>query len=262
MRTSAGCTSSPAPRPIAVRLAHQRRSSAVDRGAGTSRSRSGTTRADDRQASEQRDLGAELVRLRRHQERADEGDEQPEHDTADPPGRQGLRVRDHEEHEDEDLRRRDDHPPELEPADRREGPARDHAVPGRGEHPDARRQSDPERCCGGEETEAGRDQQPADEDDGVGRDHSEVEGRPPEVERLCPCAAEHDERHDEPDVRRVEHVRAAIPDEVLGRQAERGHAGEHVPGVKAPVVARRRARHAKDERHTAAGQHRTRRPDE
>ena len=68
-------------------------------------------------------------------------------------------------------------------------------------------------------------------------DHPGAERRPPEVERLEARAAEHDEHDDEPDVRRVEHVRAAVADEVLGRQRERGDAGEHPPGVGAPVVA-------------------------
>ena len=46
----------------------------------------------------------------------------------DPAGRHRLRVRDHEEQEDQDLGRRDDHPPVVEPAHRRERPAGDHAV--------------------------------------------------------------------------------------------------------------------------------------
>ena len=63
----------------------------------------------------------------------------PNSDASDPSGRHGLRVRDHEEQEDQHLGRGHDHPPEVEPADRRERPARGHAVSGRGEHPDARR---------------------------------------------------------------------------------------------------------------------------
>ena len=221
-----------------------------------------TARAHDGQAAEQADLGPELVRLRRHQERAGDGHEEGEHDTADAPGRQRPRIRDHEEQEDEHLRRRDDHAPVVEPAHRRERPAGDHAVPGRGEQPDAGRQGDPERRRRGEQLEAVGDEHAADHDDGVRREHPPVERRPPEVERLDALAAEHDERHDETDVGRVEHVRSPVAHEVLRRQREPGDAGEHVPRVGAPVVARGSARHAQDQRHTAAGQHRARRPDE
>ena len=56
--------------------------------------------AHDDQAREEADLGAELVGLRRHQQRARHGHEEPEHDPPDPPGRHGLRVGDHEEQED------------------------------------------------------------------------------------------------------------------------------------------------------------------
>ena len=42
-----------------------------------------TSRAHDDQATEQGDLGPELVGLRRHQERAGHGDEEAEHDAAD-----------------------------------------------------------------------------------------------------------------------------------------------------------------------------------
>ncbi len=130
-----------------------------------------TTRADDDQAAEQGDLGPELLRLCRHQERADHRDEEAEHGPADSPGRHGLRVGDHEEHEDQHLWRGDDHSPVVEPADRRERPARRHAVSGRREQPDPGGQGDPERRRHGEQPQARRDQQPADEDDGVGRDH-------------------------------------------------------------------------------------------
>ena len=63
------------------------------------------SRAYDHEAGEQPDLRPELVGLRRHQERAHDRDEQPEHDAPDAPGGDGLRVRDHEEQEDQDLGR-------------------------------------------------------------------------------------------------------------------------------------------------------------
>ena len=72
----------------------------------------------------------------------------------------------------------------------------------------------------GEQLQPAGDQQPA-ADDRPRRPRScRVERAPPEVERLDPGAAEHDERDDEADVRRVEHVRAAVPDDVLGQQRE------------------------------------------
>ena len=186
--------------------------------------------AHDGQPAEQRDLGPELVGLRRHQQRAGHGDEEAERDPADAPGRHGLRVRDHEEQEDEDLGRRDDHPPVVEAAHGRERPAGDHAVARRREHADAGGEGDPERHRGGEEPEASGDQQPADEDDGVGHEHPGSRAAPTRSRAARPLRApEHDEHDDEPDVRRVEHVRAAVADEVLGHQRERGDAGEHVP---------------------------------
>ena len=78
-------------------------------------------------------------------ERAGHGDEEAEHDPAAASGRHGLRVGDHEEQEDQDLGRGDDHPPVVEAADRRERPAGDHAMARRGEHADARGQGEPER---------------------------------------------------------------------------------------------------------------------
>ena len=121
---------------------------------------------------------------------------------------------------------------------------------------------DPERRREGEEVQPPRDQQPADDDDGVGRDHPDVQRRPPEVERLDPRAAEDDERDDQPDVGRVEHVRTAVADDVLRQEREAGDDREHVPGVRVPRVVRRRPDDAQDEGDAAAGQHRARRPDE
>ena len=117
-------------------------------------------------------------------------------------------------------------------------------------------------AASGEQVQPPGDQQAAAEDDGVGRDHPDVQRRPPEVERLDARAAEHDEGDDQPDVRRVEEVRAAVPDDVLRQQREGGDAREHVPLVGAPGIVGRRPDDAQDERHAAAGQHRARRPDE
>jgi Na+-translocating ferredoxin:NAD+ oxidoreductase RnfD subunit len=56
------------------------------------------------QTGEEGDLGAELGGLGCHQQCADDRDEEAEQCAADTPGRQGLRVGDHEEHEDQHLR--------------------------------------------------------------------------------------------------------------------------------------------------------------
>ena len=159
----------------------------------------------------------------------------PNSDATDPPGGHRLRVGDHEEQEDQHLRGGHDHPPEVEPAHGRERPAGGHAVPGRRERSRGRRPSvtQNEAARPSRRRRAG-DQQPAAEDDRVGGDHPGVERSPPEVERLDPAAAQHDEGDDQPDVRRVEDVGAAVADDVLREQREGGDAGEHVPLVEAP----------------------------
>ena len=140
--------------------------------------------------------------------------------------------------------------------------SRGHAVAGRGEHPDADRERHPERRGEGEQTQPPGDQQPAADDHRVGGEHPDVERRPPEVERLDPGAAEHDEGDDQPDVGRVEDVRAAVADDVLGQQRQTGDGGEDVPGVGVPGLVRRRPDDAQDQRDAAAGEHRAGRPDE
>ena len=106
------------------------------------------------------------------------------------------------------------------------------------------------------------DQQAADDDDRVGGDHPDVQRRPPEVERFHARAAEHDERHDQTDVGRVEDVRAAVPDDVLRQEREAGHDREHLPGVGVPRVVGRRPDDAEDQRDAAPGQHRAGGPHE
>ena len=56
-------------------------------------------------------------------------------------GRDRLRVGDHEEQEDEDLRRGDEHPPEVGARDRADVPARGHRVTRQREHADRRRRT-------------------------------------------------------------------------------------------------------------------------
>ena len=108
--------------PTTSRVTNRRRSSAAERGSGTSRSRSGraaqmTTRPARRPTLVPNSSvwGAIRSVLATATSTA-------EHDATDPPGRHGLRVGDHEEQEDQDLGRGDDHAPEVEAADGRERP--------------------------------------------------------------------------------------------------------------------------------------------
>ena len=113
------------------------------------------------------------------QERAGDGDEEAEHDPPDLPSRHRLRVRDHEEQEDQHLGRGDDHPPEVEPADGRERPVRGHAVARR--RRGCRRRSarrDPEGRGEAEQVQPPRDQQPAADDHGVGQRSSRRSAAP------------------------------------------------------------------------------------
>ena len=81
----------------------------------------------------------------------------------------------------------------------------------------------------------------------VGRDHPDVQGRPPEVERLDARRGRRDEGNDKTDVRRVEDMRTAAADHVLGEQGEARHRREDVPGMEAPWVVGRRADDTEDE---------------
>ena len=182
-------------------------------------------RADRDEAGEEGDLRPELVRLRGDEDRARDRDEDAEDDPPDATGRDGLRVRDHEEQEDQDLRRGHDHAPEVDPADGAERPVRGHAVAGARQQADPRDERQPERRRQAEELQAPGDQQPAADDHRVGDDEPDVERAPPEVERLDPLAAEDEERDDEADVRRVEDVRAAV----LDRRTSSGATGPRRP---------------------------------
>ena len=136
------------------------------------------------------------------------------------------------------------------------------AVPGGGEDADANRQRDPERRGEAEEPQPPRDQQAANADDRIRGEHRQVERRPPEVERFEARRAEDEERRDQPDVRRVEDVRSAVADDVLGQEREAGHGGEDWPAVGRPGVVRLRSDHAHDQGDRAAGEHRAGGPDE
>src|SRR5207245_9846386 len=66
------------------------------------------SRAGDDQARETRGLGPELERGWAEQQHSEQSDDDPEDDTRHGAVRHGSRVRDHEQAEDEDLRRRDE----------------------------------------------------------------------------------------------------------------------------------------------------------
>ncbi len=100
--------------------------------------------AHDRECGEQRDLGPELGRAAARSG-APRSTRPPRHRRGGRYARRDrLRVGDHEEEEDEQLGRGHQHPPEIPAGDRPEVPARRHRVAARGEHPDARREHQPE----------------------------------------------------------------------------------------------------------------------
>ena len=252
----------PALSPVARRVAKRRTSSAAERGSGTIRSSSGraahtSTRPESSPTLVHHSLvwGAISSVLAM-------ATSSPNATRPTRPGRHGLGVRDHEEEEDQDLGRGHDRPPEVGPADGRERPVGDHAVARACEHSGARGQRQPERGRHGQQMQPTRDQQAAADDHDVGRDHRGVERRPPEVERLHPPAPEHEERHDQPDVRGVEDVGAAVLDDVLREQRQARDDREDVPVAGVPGLVLWRPDDAQDQGHAAAGEHRARRPDE
>ena len=119
---------------------------------------------------------------------------------------------------------------------------------------------DPEGQAHGEQVQATADEQAAGEDHHVGGDHRRPDRRPPEVERLDPVAAEHQERGDQRDVRGVEHVPAAEADEVLRGQPGEGDGDEQGYAVERGVPALLGADHAEQQHRAGGGLERTRRP--
>ena len=75
-----------------------------------------------------------------------------------------LRVGDHEEQEDEDLRGGHEQPPELPALDRPDVPGRRHGVAARGEHADARGERQPEADRYLEQVQPPEDEEAADDD--------------------------------------------------------------------------------------------------
>ena len=222
----------------------------------------GPGRADERERPEHGDLGGELGRLRRDQEHGDQRDPDGVEPPAEPPGRDRLRVGDHEEEKDEDLGREDEHAPELPAGHGPQVPARGHRVPARREHGDPGGKRDPEEDGELEQPQAREDGEAADEDDDERERHPRRHRPPPECERVRALGAEEQEAEDEPEVRGVEDVAAAEVDQVLREQRHGRSPGEDPPAVQAPPVAVLRARDAQDECDAVPGEERARGPHE
>ena len=90
-----------------------------------------------------------------------------------------------------------------------EMPARGHRVPGESQHARRGGEREPETRGDHDELEPREDREPAEDDDRERNCHPRVHRAPPEVERLRAAGAEDQEAEDEPDVGRVENVRAA-----------------------------------------------------
>ena len=95
--------------------------------------------ADDHECAEHGDLAPELGVRRRNQDHREQADDHRVDDLGRPARGNRPRVGDHEEEEDEDLRRGDEHPPEVRAGDRPDVPARRHRVSGH--------RKDCERAC-------------------------------------------------------------------------------------------------------------------
>jgi hypothetical protein len=105
-----------------------------------------------------------------------------------------------------------------------------------------------------------QDRETADDDDRERQGEPPRHRPPPEVERLRVLRPEQQETEDEAEVRRVEDVRAAELDHVLGKERDGGGAREDRPAVQAPPVAVLGPGDPQDEGDSVPGQHRARRP--
>ena len=216
--------------------------------------------ARDRERAEHGELGRELGLPRREEEHGEEPDRDGVHGAAARGRRDRPRVGDHEEQEDEDLRRGDEYPPELEPGDRAEVPRGGHLVTRSGHDGEAGRERQPEPDRDPEQVEPREDRETAAEDQEQGEREPYGHRPPPERERVGARRSEREEAEDEPEVRRVEDVAATERDDVLREQADRRRAGEQPPPVEAPPLAVLGPRDAEHERDPVAGEERARRP--
>ena len=222
--------------------------------------------ADEDEPGQQPDLRAPLIDLWRHQQRADDRDEHPEHDPPDLAGRDGLGVGDHEEQEDQDLGREvTTTRQKSKPQTGCERPVRGHAMARPGEQRRSRPRSASQNARRqAEEAQAPGDEQAADEDDRVGEQHPPgIERRPPEVERLDPRLPRTRKATTRP---MFDGLKTCVPRYLmtyLVRSENAGHAREdHTSRRCSTARSRWRADDAQDEGHAAAGEHRAGRPHE
>ena len=211
-------------------------------------------RTHDREGPEQGDLRRVLRPKRRDQQGSEQAHADGVGDARPLALRRRLRIGEHEEEEDQDLRRGEKDQPEGAARDRAEVPACGHRVPGRGERADPGRERRPEPDGDPEQLEAREDREAAYDDDGEGEPEPRRHRAPPEVERLRPAAAEDEEAEDEADVRWIEDMTAAPLDHVLREQRDRSGPDVEPPAAEAPPVAVVRARDTEDERHAVPGQ--------
>ena len=193
--------------------------------------------AHHRQAAEQADLYAELCLPGRHQDRRQQAHGGAEHDASDATAGHCAGIGDHEVQKDEDLRRREDDPPEVPPLDWHQRPPNGDRVIQCCQHSDTGGQRQPERDAHTDQAEPRTDVHAADEDHCIRGHHRPPQGCPPEVEWFDPLAPEDDEGEDEGDVGRIEDVPAAEADRhtssttrtpqrprrSTSREASRGH---------------------------------------
>ena len=132
----------------------------------------------------------------------------------------------------------------------------------RGQHSDPGREREPEPDRDADEVQSPEDEEAARDDQPDGEDERGRQRPPPQRERIRPLRAEQQEAENEAEVRRVEDVPAANPDEVLRQQGDGGRPGEDPPAVHAPPVAVLGPRHAQDERDAVPREQGARRPHE
>ena len=216
--------------------------------------------AHDEECSEDGHLGGELGRLRRDQQCCEKTD--PDGIDAPPvlARRDRLRVGDHEEEEDEDLRRGDQQPPELGALDRPDVPGRRHRVPTGRQHADPRGERDPEADCDSDQVESPQDEEATRHDEHECEDERGCQRSPPQREWIRALGTQEEEAEHEPEVGGVEDVPSANPDEVLRQQRDRRRPGEDPPAVHAPPVAVLGSGHAEDEGDAVSRQECARRP--
>ena len=219
-------------------------------------------RADERERRQHGDLRGELGRLGGDEEGREQSDSDGVAEATCASVGDRLRVGDHEEQEDQDLRRGHEEPPEVPAGDRPDVPTGGHRVPAHCEQCHAGGEREPEAHRDGEQAEPREDRESTDDDDAEGERHPRRHRPPPEVERVRAELSEREEAHDEPEVRGIEDVPAVDLDHVLREKRDGRRSGEDPRAVQAPPVAVLRSGHAQDEGDAVAREERARGPHE